>query len=92
MLKVLVHGLNATVYLAERPRQEGGTRMASTSKRRQTMAKMNRERALKEKREMKQERKDAKKQERLAEEFVAEGDYSAPVAEEEIEEESAEPE
>jgi hypothetical protein len=54
--------------------------MASTSKRRQTMAKMNRERALKEKRAMKQERKDAKKQERLAEEFVAEGELPAPGA------------
>lgn len=49
--------------------------MGSTSKRRQTMAKMNRERALKEKRELKKERKDAKKQERLAEEFMAEGAY-----------------
>jgi hypothetical protein len=49
--------------------------MGSTSKRRQTMAKMNRERALKEKRELKKERKDAKKQERLAEEFLAEGSY-----------------
>jgi len=58
--------------------------MASTSKRRQTMAKMNRERALKEKREMKQERKDAKKQARLAEEIVAEGELQAPRAEEEI--------
>jgi hypothetical protein len=42
------------------------------------MAKMNRERALKEKRALKQERKDAKKQERLAEDFVAEGDLPAP--------------
>jgi hypothetical protein len=49
--------------------------MASTAKRRQTMAKMNRERALKEKRAIKQERKDAKKQEKLAEEYVAEGQY-----------------
>ena len=68
--------------------------MASTSKRRQTMAKMNRERALKEKREMKQERKDAKKQARLAEEFVAEGELQAPTVDEEIdgsEPDSAEP-
>jgi hypothetical protein len=53
--------------------------MGSTSKRRQTMAKMNRERALKEKRELKKERKDAKKQERLAEEFMAEGAYPAQI-------------
>lgn len=38
------------------------------------MAKMNRERALKEKRALKQERKDAKKQARLAEDIVAEGE------------------
>ena len=36
--------------------------MGSSSKRRQTMAKMNRERALKEKRERKQERKEEKKE------------------------------
>jgi hypothetical protein len=58
--------------------------MGSTSKRRQTMAKMNRERALKEKREMKKERKDAKKEMRLAEEFVADGALPAPGTEEEV--------
>jgi hypothetical protein len=36
--------------------------MSSSSKRRQTMAKMTRERALQEKRERKQEKKEAKKQ------------------------------
>jgi len=36
--------------------------MGSTSKRRQTMAKMNRERAVKERRARKQEKKDEKKQ------------------------------
>jgi hypothetical protein len=36
--------------------------MASSSKRRQTMAKMNRERAVKEKRALKQEKKEARKQ------------------------------
>jgi len=46
--------------------------MGSTSKRRQTMAKLNRERALREKRERKKERQDLKKQERLAEEIVSE--------------------
>jgi hypothetical protein len=62
--------------------------MGSTSKRRQTMAKMNRERALKEKREMKKERKDAKKEQRLAEEFVAEGGLPAPGTQVEEEEEA----
>jgi hypothetical protein len=36
--------------------------MASSSKRRQTMAKINRERAVKEKRALKQEKKEARKQ------------------------------
>lgn len=42
------------------------------------MAKLNRERALKEKRERKKERKDAKKQERLAEQIVADGALPPP--------------
>ena len=48
--------------------------MGSSSKRRQPMAKMNRERALKERRELKQEKREAR---RLA---AAEGE--TPVAEE----------
>ena len=47
------------------------------------MAKMNRERALKEKRALKQERKDAKKQARLAEDIVADGELQPPAVDEE---------
>jgi hypothetical protein len=53
--------------------------MGSSSKRRQTMAKMTRERALQEKRERKQEKKELKKQ--LAAEEAGEG---TTVAQEEM--------
>jgi hypothetical protein len=50
--------------------------MGSSSKRRQTMAKLSRERALQEKRERKQEKKELKKQ--LAAEARGEADGEVP--------------
>jgi hypothetical protein len=59
--------------------------MGSSSKRRQTMAKMTRERALQEKRERKQQKKDEKKQ--LAAEAAGES-MTAPPEEARVEGES----
>lgn len=54
--------------------------MGSSSKRRQTMAKMNRERAVKERRARKQEKKDEKKQAAAAQLSVDAGSLpAAPV-------------
>ena len=52
--------------------------MGSTSKRRQTMAKMNRERAVKERRARKQEKKDEKKQAAAREAEAAESGVLEP--------------
>jgi hypothetical protein len=51
--------------------------MGSSSKRRQTMAKMTRERALQEKRERKQQKKDEKKEMAAAERAGENGDVDA---------------
>ena len=52
--------------------------MGSSSKRRQTMAKMTRERALQEKRERKQQKKDEKKEMAAAERAGENGDAVQP--------------
>lgn len=57
--------------------------MGSSSKRRQTMAKMNRERAVKERRARKQEKKDEKKQAAAREAEAAETAFPAPTVDDE---------
>lgn len=56
--------------------------MGSSSKRRQTMAKMNRERAVKERRARKLEKKEEKKQAAAREAEAAEGTVPAPTVDE----------
>jgi hypothetical protein len=62
--------------------------MGSSSKRRQTMAKMTRERALQEKRERKQQKKDEKKEMAAAERAGENGDA---VESDSVDEESVSP-
>jgi hypothetical protein len=58
--------------------------MGSSSKRRQTMAKMTRERALQEKRERKQQKKDEKKEMAAAEQAAGDSDVvESPVGDDE---------
>jgi hypothetical protein len=60
-----IHRCPATVVAPQPPVAAGGRRdgyMSSGSKRQTTMAKMNRERRVKERRALKQEKKDARKQ------------------------------
>jgi hypothetical protein len=60
--------------------------MGSSSKRRQTMAKMARERALQERRELKQQKKDEKKQAAAA---ARDADLDSKLATETVEDETA---
>jgi hypothetical protein len=57
--------------------------VGSSSKRRQTMAKMNRERAVKERRARKQEKKDEKKQAAAREAEGTETGFPAPAVDDE---------
>jgi len=57
--------------------------MGSSSKRRQTMAKMNRERAVKERRARKQEKKDEKKEAAAREAENPETTFPAPTVDDE---------